>query len=151
MRSGRRPDWETKVKSRFKEIEEWLKIGMTEKAICKNLGISQETWIQYKRKHVELSELIKKGRQEPVSMIKAALYKRALGFTYEEITITDSEKNGRTVQKFKKCALPDPTAALMLLKHWDKEIEWTSDPALLKLRRDELEFKKNQAEEEGWE
>jgi hypothetical protein len=39
----------------------------------------------------------------------------------------------------------------MLLKHWDKEIEWTSDPALLKLRRDELEFKKTQAEEEGWE
>jgi hypothetical protein len=49
-----------------------------------------------------------------------------------------------------KAALPDPTAAMMLLKHWDQEQEWSSDPASLKIRKQELELKKQHMENEDW-
>ena len=46
--------------------------------------------------------------------------------------------------------LPDPASALILLKHWDKETEWTQDPATLKVKKQELELKKKRIENEVW-
>ena len=46
--------------------------------------------------------------------------------------------------------MPDVSAATILLKHWDKEQEWTQDPATLKLKKEELELKKQHAESDAW-
>ena len=152
-KGGRPNNYFTYIKPRFKEIKKWLEEGATEKEIAEQLGIKPQMICKYKKEFPEFSELLKKGHQKPVQAIKAALFKRACGFTYQEETIV--EKNGciESVQKFTKCALPDPTAALMLLKHWDDEIEWTQDPALLKLKKKELELKRERFEagEEDWE
>lgn len=149
---GRPNKYFTHVKPRFKEIESWLELGATEKEIAENLGVNQKVFIKYKQLYAELNDLVKKGRRKPVMAIKAALFKRAIGFSYEEQTITKSEKNGETVQTFKRCALPDPAAALILLKHWDKEMEWTQDPAILRIKKAELELKRQHFEEsEEWE
>lgn len=148
--AGRPNKYETHVKPRFDEIKEWLQIGATEKEIAERLGVNQKVFCRYKQQYSELNALVKTGRKAPVEAIKAALFKRATGFSYTEQKVIDSDKNGRTVETYTKTALPDPTAAMMLLKHWDTEQEWTSDPASLKLRKKELELKEKQAESEDW-
>ena len=151
--AGRPSKYYTHVLPRFGEIKEWLRIGVTDKEIAQHLGISQDSFCEYKHKFSEFSELIKKERQNPVLQLKAALFKKAIGFKYEETTIVDSEKNGRTTTQYIKTALPDPAAALILLKHWDKDTEWASDPATLAIKKAELKLKQEQIinESEGWE
>lgn len=151
MKKGGRPSkYESDVKPRFEEIKEWLKIGATDKEIAENLGINKATICEYKKKYPEFNELIKEGRKAPVQAIKAALFKRAIGFTYVERSVVDSEKNGLTVTETTKMVLPDPASCLILLKHWDKEMEWSHDPATLKLKKEELELKKKHMESMEW-
>ena len=149
-KGGRPNKYDTDVKPRFQEIEEWLKIGATDKEIAENLGINKATICEYKKRFPEFNELIKNSRKAPVQAIKAALFKRATGFSYTEQKVIDSEKNGKTVETYFKYALPDPTSAMMLLRHWDKENEWTNDPASLALKKQELELKKEHLERTDW-
>lgn len=158
--------YESKVKSRFDEIKEWLEVGATEKEIYTNLGICKDTWIRYKIDYIELSDLIKNSRKNPVIQIKKAMLKRAVGFQYEEKKVTtqmikfkDEALGEIPAQVIRtevttKTALPDPAAGLILLQHWDLDdkghTKWSRDPANRELKKEELEFKKKQLEEESW-
>lgn len=153
--------YETNVKSRFDEIREWLELGATEKEIYTNLKISKDSWIDYKKKYTELTELIKKSRKSPVNEIKAAMLKRAKGFQYEEkkvITQRIEYEDGDVIIPAKlvrteittKTALPDTAAGLVLLQHWAKDEGWTRDPQSLELKKKELELKEKKLEEESW-
>ena len=150
QKKGRPSKYESNVKPRFEEIKEWLKAGATDKEIAENLGVNQKVFCKYKNDFAELNDLIKNGRKKVVVEIKAALFKRATGFTYTEKKVTESEKNGRTVETYTKAALPDPASAMILLKHWDKEGGWTQDPQQLELKKQELELKKKHLESEEW-
>ena len=147
--AGRPNKYFTHVKPRFEEIAEWLEAGATEKEICDNLGINNKVFCKYKNEYKELNELVKNARRRPVQQIKAALFKRATGYHYQETTTVMSEK-GTQVTTYNKYLPPDPASAMILLKHWDKETEWTQDPATLKLKKEEFEFKKEHAESEVW-
>lgn len=174
---GRPNKYETYVKSRFDEIENWVKLGATEKEIAKRLQVHKSTFIKYKNKYSELDELIKRARKVPVEEIKAAMFKRAVGFEYTETkTITqeiklpddlskaleeigfDSKNSGKPIliktENTKKYVVPDVAAGLVLLQHWDKDekgkTKWSRDPAQLELRKEELKFKKKQAENDNW-
>ena len=161
-KSGRPSKYDSDVKPRFEEIKEWLQIGATDKEVAENLGINKATMCEYKKKYSEFNELIKSGRKQPVQAIKAALFKRATGFSYtEQKVITkaivlkgeEDEKipaNLVQTEVYTKYALPDPASAMILLKHWDKENEWTNDPASLELKKQEFEFKKKHIESEDW-
>lgn len=149
-KKGRPSKYESNVKPRFAEIKEWLQAGATDKEIAENLGVNPKVFCKYKNDFNELNELINNGRKNAVQEIKAALFKRATGFTYTEQKVIDSEKNGRTIETYTKAALPDPTSALILLKHWDKDSGWTQDPQQLELKKQELELKKQKIESEDW-
>lgn len=148
--AGRPNKYVTDVKPRFNEIKEWLQCGATEKEVAENLGIHKSVFCKYKNQYKELNDLCKNARKKPVQAIKAALYKRAIGFNYTETKLTEDSEGNWKKETYTKAALPDPTAAMMLLKHWDKDEEWTSDPASLKLKKEELELKKKQSESEEW-
>ena len=151
---GRPSKYENNVKPRFPEIREWLKTGATDKEIAENLGVNPKVLCKYKNEYNEFSELFKNGRQKAVQEIKAALFKRAVGFSYTEKKVTESEKNGTTVETYTKAALPDPASALILLKHWDKKedgtVKWSTDPASLEIKKEELELKRKHLESEEW-
>lgn len=171
--AGRPSKYESNVKPRFPEIAEWLQSGATEKEVADNLGINNKIFCKYKKEYKELNELVKNARRKPVQAIKAALFKRATGFVYSENkTVTEYAKYPDEIMKlfeemgvdlsgmekpkvirheaYEKYALPDPASAMILLKHWDKETEWTQDPASLKLKKEEFEFKKEHAESGDW-
>ena len=151
MAKGGRPSkYYTEVLPRFEEIEKWLELGATEKEIAQNLGVNKATIIEYKRKFPEFADLVKNGRLKPIQEIKASLYNKARGFSYQEIEET-TDSDGKWRKKvMTKYQPPDPASAMILLKHWDKETEWTNDPATLKLRKEELEIRKKELEKGNW-
>lgn len=148
--AGRPSKYDTHVKARFPEIKEWLQTGATEAEIAENLGIHKSVFCKYKNQYKELNDLCKNGRKKAVQEIKAALFKRATGFTYTETKLIEDSEGYWKKETLTKAALPDPTAAMMLLKHWDKETGWTSDPQSLELKKEELEIKKKHIESEDW-
>lgn len=177
QKRGAPSKYESDVKPRFDEIREWLKVGATEKEIYKNLGICKDTWIKFKREHIELLDLIKNNRRNSVIKIKKAMLKRALGFQYTEKKVITSiiklpeeaeeilKENGfkfinaNRPQLVKtevttKVALPDPAAGLILLQHWDLDekgkTKWSRDLASKELKEKELELKEKRLEEENW-
>lgn len=151
---ARKNKYETNVKPRFEEIKKWCKRGATDKEIIRLLGISKTVYYEYLTKYPEFSDLIKKNRIDAVEEIKTALFKRAIGFQYtetKEIKAIDEDGNTSVrTEKVIKTVVPDPASCMILLKHWDKVNEWTNEPALLKLKKEELKLKKEQLENENW-
>lgn len=151
-KAGRKSKYDL-VKENFPQIQKWLKDGLTEAQIAKNLGIAQSSWSLYKNQYSELTELIKSSRETVVDELRGALLKRALGFEYEERKtyrkVEDDGKITEYTEITKKQALPDVAAINLSLKNYDKD-NWANDPQLLELRRLEFEFKKKMAEDNNW-
>lgn len=151
---GRRNKYYTHVLPRFGEITEWLRKGATDKEIIKNLGVQKSAFYDYMTKHAELSELFQKERTSCVEAIKAALFNRACGYDYTETKTTVFKKDGAEdatkTETIVKHLPPDPASAMILLKHWARGEGWTNDPAVLALRREELELKKQELEKNNW-
>ncbi len=147
---ARRSKYDTHVKNRLDEIEDWLSKGATNKEVAQMLGISEDVFYKYQRDKKEFEEVIKRARQIPVAEIKAALYKRAIGFQYKEVRETVDHLGRWKTETITKSALPDPASAMILLKHWDKEHEWTQEPAILELKKKELELKEKKLEADQW-
>lgn len=141
------------VKERLAEIEKWFRDGLKEEQVCKNLGISHQTLNVYKKAHPELLDAIKRGKRVIVTEIENALVKRALGYEYEEVkTYIKVEADGSKTtytEKTLKHMPPDTAACAILLKNKDPE-NYTNDRALLELRRQELELRKQIEQAKNW-
>ncbi len=149
---GRKNAYETVIKPRFDDILKWLRSGATEEQICKNLGISQQTFYKYKQENTEFSEFLIKGRQNLVEQLRGALIKKALGFDYAESKVTTKVVDGKeqtTTEITTKAALPDVAALNLCLKNYDPE-NWANDPQQLKLKKEELELKQKLAQKDIW-
>lgn len=77
-------DWLTE--ERLALIEQWAKDGLIDVQIAKNMGISEATFYDWKQKFPEFSEAVKKGKAVADQLVENALYKRAVGYQYEEET-----------------------------------------------------------------
>lgn len=152
--AGRKSVYDLKIKSRFKDIEKWLKGGATERQVSQALGIAYSTFNKYKAENKEFAELLSNvDRTEIILDLRSALLKKAMGFTYEErkkYSKKDDEGNTYTyVEITEKVALPDVAAINLALKNYDKD-NWSNDPASLEIKKQELELRKLQIEKEDW-
>lgn len=140
--------YQTHVKPYLEDIKKWCQT-MTEKQIAKRLGVAYSSWCLYKNDYPELSETIKKGRQNLVTDLKSTLIEKAKGFQYTEKKVI--KQDGVVVREeiYTKSSLPDVAAINLLLKNYDAE-NWSNDPAVLELRKKELELKEKQFENNEW-
>lgn len=125
--AGRKNKYFTHVKPRLKDIEHWCRDGLTEEEICKRLGVSVSSFSEYKNKYPELLEVLKRGKEEADYAVEDALFKRAIGYQYEEVTYQLAERiNPDTGEKetymteakrVTKEVPPDVTAAIFWLKN----------------------------------
>ncbi len=143
--AGRRSKYDEYVKPHLKQITEWAKSGATEKEISDALGVALSTFSDYKNKYSELSDALRTGRQTVVLDIKAALYKKAIGFEYEEMRGVKKEGKVVHTEIFKRYSPPDTTAAAMLLRNYDDEYR-DKDSAQTNFKQQEIEIKKALAE-----
>lgn len=146
--------YETMVEPRFDDIKRWVEEGATDKEIMSALGIKKTAFYDYMNKHSDFAKVMREGRTSKITELKNTLFKKAIGFQYQE-SVEEIEPDGTVRKKvYTKTALPSETAMLILLKHWDKNEDgspkWANDPATLELKKKELELKKENAEYERW-
>ena len=81
---GQKGKYDTHVKPRLSDIENWCRDGLIDKEISKRLGVSIDSFNNYKKEYAELLESIKTGKQEADYRVENALYNRAIGYEYVE-------------------------------------------------------------------
>jgi hypothetical protein len=143
--AGRKSKYDEYVKPYLKQIAEWKKSGATDEEIAVALGIAVSTFSDYKNKYSELSEALRAGKQTVVLNIKAALYKKAIGFEYEEKRGVKKGDKVVSTEIFKRYSPPDTTAAAMLLRNYDEAYR-DKDFVQTDFKRMEIEIKKALAE-----
>lgn len=109
-------------------LEGWARDGLTDEQIAKNIGISRASLYEWKKKEIDISDALKKGKEIVDFEVENALLKRALGYEYEEETY----ENGILTKKVKKQVPPDTTAQIFWLKNrkpnnWKDRVETDED------------------------
>lgn len=120
MGAGRRSKYETHVLPNLDRIPKWRKQGMTEEQICRKLGVGVSTWNRYKIDFRELREAIKSGKEELIEQLEDSLYKRAMGYSYDETKTIASNEGGtekRRIEKTVRHVPPDTGALAFSLKN----------------------------------
>ncbi|HCZ8436809.1 TPA: helix-turn-helix domain-containing protein [Staphylococcus aureus] len=94
-------------------VEGWKRDGLTDEQIARNLGVSKHTLIKWKKNIPDFLDAIKKGKEVSDYELENALHKRAVGYYYEEETVT----NKCEVVKIKKYEHANPTSLIFALKN----------------------------------
>ena len=98
-------------------IEGWARDGLTDEQIAKNIGISKQTFYDWKKKYADFSDSLKNGKEVIDIQVENSLLKRALGYEYEEVS-EKFEGGILTERKItKKQVVPDTTAQIFWLKN----------------------------------
>lgn len=100
-------------------IEGWARDGLIDKQIAHNMGINAATLYDWKNKYAEISEALKRGKEVVDRLVENALLKRALGYSYTEITYEGGIETKRVIKE----VVPDTTAQIFWLKNRKPE-EW---------------------------
>lgn len=59
-------------------LEGWARDGLTDEQIAQNMGVSTSTFYEWKKKHPEISEALKKGKDVVDYEVENALLKQAM-------------------------------------------------------------------------
>lgn len=149
---GRKNIYDTVILPNLSKIEEWLKIGATEKQICESLKISVSAFNVHKEKK-ELKEVIKNSRTNLVLELRSEMIRKAFKHTLEtKKTYITQDEDGRTKKHTEitvKEVDGDTGALHLLLKNYDKD-NWKNDWDNFNLKQAELELKKKLAEDKDW-
>lgn len=99
-------------------IKELTSKNITQKDIAVALNISERVLIKMKKTHPQISNAFIFGNDDLKDNLVSAIYKKAIGFTVEDVVTTMEEsKTGqkKKIQKTKKTYVPDFNAARYLL------------------------------------
>ena len=98
----------------------WAKLGLMDKQIAGNMGISLTTFYDWQKKFPEFADAIKNAKAIPNLELENAMFDLALGRTYvEEVKSILDPKTGTVVriEKTKKQIPPNPTTQIFLAKN----------------------------------
>lgn len=110
-------------------IEGWARDGLTNEQIAHNIGVNIDTLFEWRKRFPEISEALKNGREVADRTVENALYKKATGYEYEEVTEelrfdkATGEKRMVVTKRVKKIVPPDTVAQIFWLKN-RKPGEW---------------------------
>ena len=118
---GRPTKYETHVLPRIKDIEQWVRDGMTDYSIADELGISPTTLIEYKKECVEIIEAYQRARTHRNCLVMNKMYTKA---TTETVTLSKQKvtKDGDVIDIVEEVYIgPDVNAADLFLRNNDPD------------------------------
>lgn len=131
------------------KIEGWARDGLTDENIAHNIGIAVSTLNNWKNRYVELMESLKEGKEVADRKVENALYKRALGYEYEEVKmVVEKDEKGnekKRQEKVIKKVVPDVTAQIFWLKN-RKPDTWRDKPSSLDEEEQKVKIDKIKAQ-----
>lgn len=121
-------------------IECWARDDYSIKDITEKMGITQKTFIEWRKQYKEIDEALKAGKEETDYRVENALLKSAVGYktTETKTIISPPDKDGNRkikIEKIEKEIPPNPTSALAWLNN--------RKPDLWKRNRDNFATDKN--------
>lgn len=104
-------------------IQGWARDGLSDEQVASNMGISRSTLNAWKKKFPDISDTLKKGKDVADREVENALFKRAVGYEFDEVTeeLMDSGEL-RVTKKVRKQVAPDTGAAAFWLKNRKPEV-----------------------------
>src|SRR5690625_2008857 len=99
-RRGKYHEWLTE--EGLTKLGGWARDGLTDEQIAKNIGISRSTLSEWKKKHPDILDTLKKNKEVADIQVENALFKRALGYEYEEVKTLIEEVDGKKKKKIEK-------------------------------------------------
>lgn len=121
------------------EVEKLAGYGLIEEEIADFLGISPASLSNYKVKHPEFLEALKRGKLKADTRVVESLYKRATGY-FEDDIYWSSYQGAVTATPYKKVIVPDVTAQIFWLKNrrshqWRNVPEMTLDESVAEIAK----------------
>lgn len=127
MAGGRKSKYHSHVEPKLLLVKAWARDGLTIEQIAEKLGVANSTFFDYKNKFPELSEALKKGQEVADVEVENALFKRAVGYRYDEVTREAARELDEDTGEYKtvmaetkrvtKEVQPDVTAQIFWLKN----------------------------------
>ena len=125
-------------------LQGWVRNGLTDEQIAKNMGISRSTLAEWKKKYSDISDTLKKGKDVVDIEVENALLKKALGYSYKETTkeLSVDKETGESklivTKEVTKHIAPDTAAGIFWLKNrrpdeWRDRVQEDNNAALNKL------------------
>lgn len=147
--------YEVKIKPYLDEIRELMGQGVPKAQIAKRYGISESTLYKYQREIDDVAEIASKGREPAVEQLEKSAFQSAMGHCVTvqkgmKCVVKKYDDNGKLkevreiVEPYTETVYTPPNSAVLifLLKNWGG---YKNDPDATKLRREELELKKEVA------
>lgn len=128
MEESRKVGRPTKYKEEYVELAYKLTLlGMIDTQLADFFEVHESTIHQWKIDYPEFSESIRRGKAIADIEVVEALRKRAVGYSYDEVKIEESEQGKKKTITTKE-VIPDTTAQMFWLRnrHADK---WSNDPS----------------------
>jgi len=121
---GRKTKYNDEV---LEQIKAWARDGLTEKEMCRKIGIDERTFTKWKHKYSLLVPALKENKEAVDDSVEVSLLKRARGYDYDEVTEIDGPL-GFTRKVVKKHVPPSEVACFFWLQNrrrdkWRKKHE----------------------------
>ena len=84
MAKGKYQEWLTE--EGLLQLESWARDGLTDEQVASNMGITRKTLAEWKTKYSDICDTLKRGKAVVDIQVENALLKRALGYSYDEVT-----------------------------------------------------------------
>lgn len=116
----------------LEKIRGWSAMGLCSAAIAEKIGVAEKTFSRWCGRFPKIESAAKGGEQRAVQTVEAALLKRAVGYTVQEITRQPSKDTGELeiTKIVEKDVMPSTTAQIFWLKNrcgWDADGMQTED------------------------
>ena len=118
---GKYQEWLTK--EGLLRLQGWARDGLTDEQIATNMGISAATLYNWKRDHLDILEALKEGKDVADRQVENALFKSAMGYTFDEVTKELKDDELVVTKVVHKEVQPNTTAQIFWLKN-RKRAEW---------------------------
>ena len=121
MAKGKYQEWLTK--EGLLRLQGWARDGLTDEQIATNVGINVATLYDWKNKYPNIAEALKDGKDVADRQVENALFKSALGYTFDEVTKELKYDELVVTKVVHKEVQPNTTAQIFWLKN-RKRAEW---------------------------
>lgn len=115
------------------KIQGWARLGLSDKEIAKNMGVSESTFYAWKNKFPAFAERVRMGKEVVDFIVENALFKKATGYEAKEVKEYVKEVDGKITKHkeiFHKHIPPDTPAIIFFLKN-RKPDYWSNNDAML--------------------
>ena len=121
MAKGKYQEWLTK--EGLLRLQGWARDGLTDEQIAENIGINVCTLYDWKNKYPNIADALKDGKDVADRQVENALFKSALGYTFDEVTKELKDDELVVTKVVHKEVQPNTTAQIFWLKN-RKRAEW---------------------------